>query len=91
MPFVIHFFAPFTMLSHTKAKSNFPFQHIRKKAALLLFISKVDNRRSANRVSAPERPHNTKVSAASQLVNDDDIVEPIPLVGIDIAGKSLAV
>lgn len=77
--------------SHAQAKSNIPFQHIRKEAPLLLFIPEVDYRRSADRVPASKRPNNTEISAAGQLVNDNNVVESIPLVGVDVSGKSLAV
>jgi len=78
-------------LSHAQAKSNISLQHIREEASLLFFISKIDNRRPPNRVPTPERPNNTEVSAASQLVDHNDVMESIPLVGVDVAGKSLAI
>lgn len=78
-------------LSHAQTKSNVSLQHIWEEASLLFFVSKIDNRRPPNRVSTSECPNNTEVSAASQLVDDNDVMESIPLVGVDVAGKPLAI
>lgn len=66
-----------------------PAQHVRQEATLLLRVSKVDDGRPANRVATSKRPDDSQVSAASQLIDDDQVVEAVPFARVNIAGEAL--
>lgn len=68
-----------------------PLQHTRQKPPLLLLVAEVDNRRTADRVAASQSPNHTQVSTARDFVNHNDVVEAVPLAGVDVAWESLAV
>lgn len=78
-------------LRHSQAKSNIAFQHIREESSLLLFVTEVNHWWATNGISASQSPDYTKISASSQLVDDDNVVKLIPVLGIDIPGQSLAI
>lgn len=76
---------------NSQAKSNIAFQHIREESSLLLFVTEVNHWWATNGISASQSPDYTKISASSQLVDDDNVVKLIPVLGIDIPGQSLAI
>lgn len=76
-------------LRDTQAEPMIPTQHIRQEATLLLRVSKVDDGGAADRVATSKRPDYSQVSAASQLIDDDQVVEAVPFVRVNIAGEAL--
>lgn len=58
---------------------------------LLFGITKVDHRRSANGIATSQRPNDPKVSTTSKLINNYEIVKPVPFTGVDVTGKPLTI
>lgn len=78
-------------LSHTQTESVLPLQHIRKESPLLLLIPKIDDWRTTDRIATTQSPDHAQIPATGNLINDDNIVKPVPLPRVDISRKSLAI
>jgi hypothetical protein len=65
---------------HGQAKSNASVQDSRQEALLLLFIAEVDEWWGSNAISTGQPPDHAQVSATSHFIQDDQIVEAIPLI-----------
>lgn len=76
---------------HSETESGIPLQHVRKESSLLLLVAEVDNWWSANRVTTSQCPDDTQVAAPGYFINDDEVVESVPVLWIDVPGKPLAI
>lgn len=80
---------PTVWLRYTKTKTSLPGKNIGQESPLLLFIAKLDQRRKTNRVPATKSPDNTKIPTACQLIDYDEIVEAVPLLGRNVPWQPL--
>lgn len=74
---------------HRKTKTMLSCHNARKESLFLLGVAKVDDWRRADRVATAQCPHDAEIATSGELVNNDKIVERIPLVRADVAGQAL--
>jgi hypothetical protein len=78
-------------LRHSQAKSNASIQDSRQEALLLLLIAEVDERWGSDAVSTGQPPDDAQVSATSDFIENDQIVEAIPLIRSYVCRETNAV
>ena len=75
-------------LRHSETKPNASIQDFRQEALFLLLIAEVDEGWSSDAVSTGQAPDDAQVSATGHFVQNDQIVEAVPLVRFYICRKT---
>lgn len=72
-----------------QTKPRFSRQDVGQEPHLLFSRAVVDQGRRADRVSTTQRPDDSQVTTPRDLIDDDQVVKPVPIFRFDVRGQSL--